>query len=257
MLKLFRWGGLTTLIEREIYRFTNVITQTVIAPVISSSLFIFIFGFALGKSIETMGGVPYLVYIVPGLMALYLIESSYNNSSSSLFLSRWSNYIQELLVTPLAYMDLVIAIIVGCLVRGIVVLLGVYCVASCFANIPISNFFLLVYFVLTIVVIFSCIGIVAALISEKFEHMAMFSSFVITPFVYLGGVFTSLSIVPPLMAKITRMNPFFYMVDGVRYAMLGSSDSPILINFTLVTVMAVVLFTTVVWLFKIGYKIRS
>jgi len=256
-MKLIRWGGLITLIEREIYRFTNVVTQTIIAPVISSFLFIFIFGFALGRSIETMAGVPYLVFIVPGLMALYLIESSYSNASSSLFLSRWSLYIQELLVTPLSYIDLVVAIIVGSLARGVVILIGVYVVASFFETIPLEHPFLLLYFVLMITIIFSSIGIIAALISEKFEHLAMFSNFVITPFVYLGGVFTSLSIVPAMMGKITKLNPFFYMVDGFRYTMLGSSDTEITINLAVITFFGIGLFTTVVWLFKIGYKIRA
>jgi len=186
-----------------------------------------------------------------------VIESAYNNASSSLFLSRWSLYIQELMVTPLSYFDLVLAIVVGSLARGLVTGLGVYVVASFFTKIPIIHPFLLVYFVIALVIIFSSIGMLVALISEKFEHMAMFNSFIIMPFVYLGGVFTSIEIVPPFLASLSRLNPFFYMVDGVRYAMLGTSDMSIQIDFILVGLIAVVLFSVVVWLFRVGYKIRS
>jgi len=137
-----RWRGLGALIEREIYRFWTVIGQTVVPPIISSFLFIFIFGFALGRAIENMGGHSYLVFIVPGLISLYLIESTYTNASSSLFLSRWSSYIQELLVTPLSYFDLVIALILGSFIRGIVTAAGVYFVAILFKPIPIEHPFL-------------------------------------------------------------------------------------------------------------------
>jgi ABC-2 type transport system permease protein len=252
-----RWGGLGALIEREIYRFLTVFTQTVMPPVISSFLFIFIFGFALGRSIQSMGGFPYMVFLVPGLIALYLIESTYTNASSSLFLSRWSFYIQELLVTPLSYIDIVIAIMTGSLVRGVFVGTGVYLISLFFAPVPIAHPWLLFYLLLAVTVIFSSIGIVTALLAEEFEHLALMTNFVITPLAYFGGVFTSLGSSPPLLQGLTRFNPFFYVVDAVRFSMLGISDAGIVFDLTLITPLAALCMAAAVWLFRIGFKIRS
>jgi len=252
-----RWGGLPALIEREIYRFMTVITQTIVPPIISSFLFVFIFGFALGKAIQTMGGFSYLVFIVPGLMCLYLIESTYTNASSSLFLSRWSFYIQELLVTPLSYFDLVIALIIGSLVRGVATIAGVYLVASLFSHIPITHPWLFVYFLILIGVIFSSLGIITGLLSEAFEHLALMTNFIITPLTYFGGVFTSLEIAPPLLQAFSKVNPFFYMVNGFRYSMLGSSDVSIGMSIGVISGAAVLCFFSAVGLFQIGFKLRT
>ncbi len=254
---MMRWRGLGALIEREIYRFVTVISQTVVPPIISAFLFIFIFGFALGKAIQSMAGLPYLVFIVPGLIALYLIESTYTNASSSLFLSRWSFYIQELLVTPLSYIDLVTAIIVGSFARGICTAAGVYIVALLFQPVPIIYPWLLIYFMIMICIIFSSVGILVGLISEKWEHLAVINNFVITPLTYFGGVFTSLKILPGFLVTLSYFNPFFYMVDGVRFSMLGVSDFSIYVSFVLVTVLAALFFSAAVYLFKIGYKLRT
>ena len=254
---MIRWRGLGALIEREIYRFTTVIGQTVVPPIISSFLFIFIFGFALGRAIETMNGVPYLVFIVPGLIALHLIESAYTNASSSLFLSRWSFYIQELLVTPLSYMELVTAIIVGSFARALFTSIGVYVVASFFQPIPIMYPWILFYFLVMVCIIFSSIGILTGLLSEKWEHLAVINNFVITPLTYFGGVFTSLKILPHMLVTFSRFNPFFYIVDGVRFSMLGTSDAPIQISMVLITILAVLFFSGAVYLFKLGFKLRT
>jgi len=254
---MFRWGGLASLIDREIYRFSCVFAQTVAPPVVTSFLFIFIFGFALGKSIQSMGGFPYLVFMVPGLVALYLIESTYTNSSSSLFLSRWSSYIQELLVTPLSYTDLVLAITVGSIARAIFTCAGVYLVSLLFYPVPIHHPWLLLYLFSAIGMTFSSLGILTGLISEEWEHLAILSNFVITPLTYFGGVFTSLSSLPHFLTIISRFNPLFYMVDSIRFSMLGASDLPISLSLTVVTVAAILSFSTAVWLFKIGYKLRT
>jgi len=204
-----------------------------------------------------MSGVPYLVFIVPGLMSLYLIESTYTNASSSLFLSRWSSYIQELLVTPLSYVDLVTAITLGSLVRGIVTAAGVYLVALIFEPIPIQHPWLFVYLSVAICIIFSSVGILTGLLSEKWEHLAIINNFVITPLTYFGGVFTSLEVLPDFLVKVSHYNPFFYMIDGMRYSMLGVADAPVFISVGLTTVAAAVFFSLTVYLFKLGYKLRT
>jgi len=254
---MFKWGGLMALIDREIYRFACVFTQTVAPPIVTSFLFIFIFGFALGKTIHEMAGFPYLVFMVPGLIALYLIESTYTNSCSSLFLSRWSSYIQELLVTPLAYVDLVIAITIGSIARGFFTCAGVYLISLLFSPIPIAHPGLLAYLFIAVGIIFSSLGVVVGLVSEEWEHLAVMTNFVITPLTYFGGVFTSIQNAPSFLVYVSHFNPFFYMVDSIRFSMLGSSDTSITVSTGVVTVAAILFFSTAVWLFKIGYKLRS
>ena len=253
----FRWGGLIALIDREIYRFACVFAQTVAPPIVTSFLFIFIFGFALGKTIQNMGGFPYLIFMVPGLIALYLIENTYTNSCSSLFLSRWSSYIQELLVTPLSYVDLVIAITIGSLARGIFTCAGVYLISRLFSPIPIEHPWLFAYLFIAVGIIFSSLGIIVGLVSEEWEQLAVMSNFVITPLTYFGGVFTSLDSLPSFLVTLSRFNPFFYMVDSIRFSMLGSSDLPISVSITVVSVAAALFFSITVWLFSIGYKLRT
>ena len=158
--------GFLTLVKREIVRFTCVFTQTIFPPVMSSFLYIFIFGFSLGSRIETVQGVPYLTFLIPGLMMMYIIEGSYANTSSSLFISRWANNIEELLVTPLSYLEMVAAILIGGLARSLVVTSGVYLVSLCFVQSvpvhPIWTFFFIIFVSLT----FSSVGMIVALFAD-------------------------------------------------------------------------------------------
>src|SRR3989338_5348684 len=130
------WVGFQTLVWREIVRFFSVFTQTIFPPVVSSFLYIFILGFSLGARIEQIAGVPYLTFLIPGLVMMYVIEGSYANTSSSLFISRWANNIEELLVTPLSYFEMVLAILIGGLARSLTVAFGVYLVSLCFVQFP-------------------------------------------------------------------------------------------------------------------------
>jgi len=249
--------GFYTLIKREIVRFTCVFTQTIFPPVMSSFLYIFIFGFSLGRSIDTVQGVPYLTFLIPGLMMMYVIEGSYANTSSSLFISRWANNIEELLVTPLSYVEMVAAILIGGLARSIVVTSGVYLVSLCFVQTlpvyPLWTFFFIIFVSLT----FSSVGMITALFAEEFEHLSLITTFVITPLVFLGGVFHSMSMVPAALRWITQINPMFYMVSGLRYGMLGQADVPLTKCIIVVLALFGVLFSLTVYLFHIGFKLRK
>ena len=222
-----RMIGFTTLVRREIVRFTCVFTQTIFPPVVSSFLYIFIFGFSLGGRIETVQGAPYLVFLIPGLIMMYVIESAYANTSSSLFISRWANNIEELLVTPLSYLEMVAAILIGGLARSLVVVSGVYAVSLCFVRFLPAHPAVMFYFVVLVSLIFSAAGMITALFAEEFEHLSLITTFVITPLIFLGGVFHSLSMVPAPLRWITQFNPIFYMINGMRYGMIGRSDASI------------------------------
>lgn len=250
--------GLLTLARREVVRFFVVYSQTLLPPLISSTLFLFVFGLSLGRSIGTLpSGVPYLHFMVPGLVMMHLIESPYANTSSSLFISRWHNMIQELLVSPLSYFEMVLGLLAGGVCRGLIVGTGVYAVTLCFARFPLAHPLLVLYFFATVTVIFACLGLVVGLWADGFEKLSFWSTFVITPLVYFGGVFHSVEMVPEVLRWLTRLNPVFYLVNGLRYGMLGVADADVRVCAAVAALMAAGLFAAVERLFRAGYKLRS
>lgn len=252
------YTGFLTLVKREIVRYCVVFSQTLLPPLISSALFIFVFGFSIGRNLSVdITGVTYLQFMVPGLVMMNLIEGSYSNSSSSLFISRWHNMIQEILLSPLSYFEMVLGLLIGGVTRGMLVGAGVYCVSLIFTQFPIQHPFIVLYFFVMVTIIFSCLGLMVGLWAEGFEKLSFWSTFVLTPLIYFGGVFHSVAMVPAPLQALTKLNPIFYMVNGIRYGMLGVSDVPVASSMILVAVMAVLLFIAVERLFSVGYKLRS
>jgi len=250
--------GVLTLSKREIYRFITTAGQTIFPPLISSALFMYIFGVTIGSRIDfSSTGLSFLGFIVPGLMTMHLISSSYENTTSSLFIARWHNHIQEVLLAPLSYFEMVLGLLAGGVVRGISVCTGVYLVSLLFNPAGIHNPFLLFYFMVTISVVFACAGMMAALWAEDFGMLSVWNIYVIIPLVFMGGVFHPMDMLPNIVQKISLFNPMFYLVNGVRYSMTGIADTSILLCVLLSFVFAIIFFFFTVYLFKIGYKIRT
>lgn len=250
--------GVLTLSKREIYRFLTVAGQTIFPPLISSALFMYIFGVALGSRIDfTTTGMSYLSFIVPGLMTMHLISSAYENTTSSLFIARWHNHIQEVLLAPLSYLEMVLGLLAGGVARGIVVCMGVYLVSLVFAPIPIRHPLLLIYFILTISVIFACAGMMAALWAEDFGMLSVWNIYLIIPLVFMGGVFHPMSMLPKFVRNISHFNPMFYLVNGIRYSVAGTSDTSVVVCAVLSLILAAAFFFFTVYLFRIGYKLRT
>ncbi len=250
--------GFQSLVKREIVRFFIVFSQTIVPPLISSALFIFVFGFSVGRNLNLLvEGVSYLNFLVPGLVMMHLIESSYTNTSSSLFISRWHNHIQEVLLSPLSYFEMVLALLIGGITRGLLTATGVYLVSLFFTHFVFFDYFITIYFFLVVTVIFSSLGLIVGLWAEGFEKLSVWGTFVITPLIYFGGVFHSLEMVPEPLKIVTKLNPIFYLVNGLRYGMLGVSDANIVFSMVLAALLAIGLFWTVERLFRKGYKLRS
>ncbi len=250
--------GTASLAKREIFRFLSVATQTVFPAILSASLFMFIFGVAIGNRIDfTSAQVSYFSFIVPGLMTMHLISTSYENTSFSLFLGRWHNHIQELLLSPLSYFEMVLGLLAGGVMRGVVVCTGIYLVSLMFGNFPALHPLYLLYFMVMVSVIFSCIGMLAALWAEDFNMLNMWNIYLIIPLVLLGGVFHPVHLLPQIVQDISLFNPMFYLVQGIRYSVTGVSDISIVISALVTLVMAAVFFNVAVFLFKIGYKLRT
>ncbi len=250
--------GVLTLSKREIYRFITTAGQTIFPPLISSALFMYIFCVAIGSRIDfSSTGLSFLGFIVPGLMTMHLISSSYENTTSSLFIARWHNHIQEVLLAPLSYFDMVLGLLAGGVVRGLSVCTGVYLVSLLFEPMGIHNPFLLFYFMVTISIIFSCAGMMAALWAEDFGMLSVWNIYVIVPLVFMGGVFHPMDMLPAMIQKISQFNPMFYLVSGVRYSVTGISDTSIGLCALLSFIFTACFFFFTVFLFKIGYKIRT
>jgi ABC-2 type transport system permease protein len=250
--------GVIALSKREISRFLSVATQTIFPPLVTSVLFMLIFGVAIGGRLDfSATGLSYLGFIIPGLMTMHAISSSYENTASSLFIARWHNHIQEVLLSPLSYFEMVLGLLAGGIARGIIVSCGVFIISNLFVPAAIHNIFLLLYFLTTITVIFSCAGMLGALWAEDFGMLTVWNTYVIIPLVLLGGVFHPVSMLPESVQMISKFNPMFYLVNGVRYSVTGVAQAPVILSMAVSLSMALILFYSTVYLFKIGYKLRT
>jgi ABC-2 type transport system permease protein len=247
--------GLLTLIEREYYRFARLAAQTIAPPVIMTGLFVVIFGYSMGSRIEAISGFPYILYILPGLAGMGAITNSYSNSSTSLYMARIDRSIENILVAPLSNLKIVTAFVVGGVTRGLVV--GVVTVAAALAltNLSVAHYGWAFLVLTLIAATFSSLGVVSALWAEDWDHLATFSNFVITPFVYLGGVFYSVSMLPGIWKNVSFLNPMFYFIEAFRWAVLGKADLSPALSITVTAVFAVAILSAAVHLFRIGYKL--
>jgi len=250
--------GVISLSKREIIRFFSLAGQTVFPPVVSSILFMYIFGVAIGNRIDfSSTGLSYLQFIVPGLVTMHLISSSYENTTSSLFIARWHNHIQEVLLSPLSYFEMVLGLLAGGLARGIVVSMGVFLGSLIFVPLTIQHLFWLLYFIMTISVIFSCAGMLGALWAEDFGMLSVWQIYLILPLILLGGVFHPVAMLPRPIQLISQFNPMFYLVEAIRYSVTGVAQTSIWLCAGVSLGMALIAFYFTVYLFKIGYKLRT
>jgi len=248
---------LITLIKREVNRFLRIWTQSLIPPMLTSSLFIIIFGYSLGSRISEVAEVPYLNFILPGLLMMGVIMSAYASTSFSLFIQKFHGSIQELLVAPIAYWQIIAGFTAAAMLRSFIVGSGILAVSLLFTSITIYNVFILFSFIILVSMLFSFAGIVTALWAENFDQINVFSTFLITPLTYLGGVFYSVEMLPPFWAGLAKFNPILYMVDGFRYGFIGVSDVPVLYSFLVVFFLTLVFFIICVHMFRTGYKLRT
>ncbi len=242
--------------RREVSRLLRVWKQTIIPPIVTSLLYILIFGYSLGSRITNIDGVSYLEFIFPGLIMMGVISSSYSNTSSSLYISKFQRNIQEVLVAPISYLSIIAALSAGSIVRSILVASGTIIIGSLFAGLHIVNVAVILYFLLMGILLFAFAGILTGLWADSFDEMTIFSTFVVTPLTYLGGVFYSIDMLPGIWKTISLFNPIYYLVDGFRYGFFGNSSSPLWLSFLVVTSITVIFAGTCIILFRKGYKIR-
>lgn len=249
--------GVWTIIKREIKRTTKIVNQVIWPPIISTLLYAFVFGISIGARIKEIDGISYLEFLIPGLIMMSVIENSYSEGSASLFIAKFTNSIQELLIAPLSYFEIVIGYLVGGIIRGLVIGNLIFLVGKLFLNTSIKYYFYYVIFMILVSLIFTSIGAMVALWAETFDDLAILSTFFITPLVFLGGVFHSINLLPANLQKLSLFNPLFYMIDGFRYSMTGVSVVHVLRSLGVVFLFAVIAFLFVLFLFAKGYKIKE
>lgn len=244
-----------TLIEREYYRFLRLAGQTLLPPILMTVLFIVIFGYSLGTRIREISGFSYIIYILPGLAGMGVINNAYSNVITSLYMARTDRSIENILVTPNSYLKIVSAFVIGGVTRGLVVGGLTLAAAVPLTGLSITSIPITLIQMIGMAVIFSSLGVITALWAETWDHLATINNFVITPFVYLGGVFYSIKMLPTFWRHISAVNPLFYMIDGLRWSVLGRSDIAPLISIGTTMLLAAVSFGVAVYLFRKGYKL--
>ena len=241
------WIPFFALLRREIWRFYKVIAQTVMTPMITSSLYLLIFGVSLGQSINTGEGIPYLAFLIPGLVMMATLNNSFQNSSSSISIAKFSGELEDLRAAPLSTSQIIWAMSLGGLTRGMIVGTITYLVGMGFYYVYEGEIFtvahplILLFFLIGGGLAFAKLGLGVAVWAKSFDQLSAVGSFVLLPLIYLGGVFFSLGGLHPFWQKVSQFNPMLYFINGVRYGILGKSDVS-LSTAAIVTLVALIFF---------------
>ena len=253
------WLGLWTLYVKEVRRFIKVVFQTVVAPVISTLLFLIVFTQALGGVRPDVNGVPFIAFLAPGLIMMAVLTNAFTNSSSSLIIAKVQGSIVDVLMPPLSAAELTVAIVAGAATRGLMV--GAITAATCAVymalfGIPmgVSNFWAILYFSASAAVIFGAIGAIGGIWADKFDQMAAITNFVITPLTFLSGTFYSVANLPEPFLTISHYNPVYYLIDGFRSGFTGVAEAPIWIGVSSTLVLALGFTIACYLLIRSGYK---
>ncbi|TSC69703.1 MAG: antibiotic transport system permease protein [Parcubacteria group bacterium Gr01-1014_70] len=248
--------GLWTFIRRELRRFLRVGIQTLITPWISALLYIFVFGRVVGARINWIQGVEYIDFVLPGILMMNIIMSAFMQTAFGLYFQRFTRHIEEVLVAPLAYWEMIIGHIIGGVLRAVLVGLGIYVIAIFFSAANFAHVGLFIFYALSVAVLFSFIGLLIGLWAQNFEQLNILNTFVIMPLSFLGGMFNSITMLPLFLQRIVLFNPFFYFIDGIRYAMIGIRETNAGIGVAVIIGSLTVLGGLVWHLFRIGYRLR-
>jgi ABC-2 type transport system permease protein len=253
----FNWIGFFTLYNKEIKRFLNVGTQTLIAPAVTTLLFYMIFTIALGRGSIKINSYDFSEFLAPGLICMAILQNAFANTSSSILISKVQGNIVDILMPPLSETELTCAFALGGITRGLVV--GVIVAITIYLLVPlkIHSLFCILYFSISSALFLSLLGIFCGVWSQKFDHMAALTNFVITPLTFLSGTFYSISKLPETWQFIAYFNPFFYMIDGFRYGFLGVNDGNIVVGIVFLFIGNMTSIFICMKIFKKGYRLKN
>ena len=251
------WVGLWTIIRRDTARIMRVPIQVFVAPWISALLFIFIFGFVVGPRIATIGGHRYLEFVLPGILMMNVINAAFLQSTSQIYFQRFLRYIEETLVAPLSYVEMIAGSLAVVILRSVATALGILVIAAAFGVTTIYNIWEFLFWVIAVSTIFGLLGIIVGLWAKNFEQLTVLNVFFITPLSFVGGVFNTVNMLPGWLRWLAYGNPFFYFINGLRHAMIGFSEGSEAFGVAVTLTLCAILAVTVWRLFSIGYGLRE
>lgn len=249
--------GFYTLLRRECYRFLSIPRQTVAGPLLETYLYIGVFGAALGSRISEINGHPYVVFIIPGLVLMAMCINAFANNSSSLSQQKMMHAIDDQLASPVSNLSLLAAYTLGGFLRGAIIATITLITASLLIDIPLAHPFILITSLLFSGLFFASLGVFVGLRAETFDQISFYQTFILQPLIFLGGIFYSVSLLPEPFHTLTQFNPIFYMINTVRYGMLGSSDTNPYWALIAIIVAALCMIAINAYLFKRGFKLRG
>jgi len=251
------WLGLWTLLVKEVRRFLKVYFQTVLAPVVTTLLFLAVFALATGQSRGLVSGVPYEQFLAPGLIMMAITQNAFANTSSSLIIAKVQGNIVDLLMPPLSPLEQTVAVALGGVARGLLVGAAVLLAMLTFIPLHVASLPLVLFHALTASLLLSFLGMAGGIWAEKFDHLASVTNFIITPLSFLSGTFYSVERLPGLVKTLAKIDPFFYMIDGFRAGFIGHSDGDITTGIIVMLGMNLVMGFTAYRMFKSGYKLKA
>ncbi|MBT6093587.1 MAG: ABC transporter permease [Rhodospirillaceae bacterium] len=250
------WIGLWTLYMREVRRFTKVYTQTLMAPVVTTLLFLAVFALALGGAARSVAGIPFMQFLAPGLIVMAIAQNSFANTSSSLMSAKVQGSIVDTLMPPLTAFEINFGLAMGGMTRGIVVGVVVSVAMNIAVDMQIHSLAHIVFHGVMASLMLAQLGILGAMWAQKFDQIAAVTHFVITPLSFLSGTFYSIQRLPETAQTAAHFNPFFYMIDGFRYGFIGHADGNVSIGIAVMLAINITLWTVCTRLFHIGYKLK-
>jgi ABC-2 type transport system permease protein len=249
--------GLVWLCKRETLRVSKLWTQTVLAPVISSILFILVFGLSLGGRLDQVSDVDYEVFIVPGLITMGMVQAAYANNASSIFQARFDRYIHDVLSAPMRPWQVTFGFTVGGVVRALAIGASLLVLAALLVDVPVERPFALLAAVALGLVLFSALGVVVGIYAETWDHTTFIANIVILPLAFVGGVFYSVEVLPSPWEELSHFNPVFYLVNAVRFGFLGESDVSVWLSLGVTAALAVPVYAWSQWLFTTGRRLKA
>jgi ABC-2 type transport system permease protein len=257
MIKREHYIALKTIVRKETTRILRIWSQTLLPPLITQTLYFIIFGKFIGSQVRAINGIGYMAFIVPGLVMMAVINSSYANVVSSFFSAKFQRNIEEVLVSPTPDWVIIAGYVLGGVVRGVVVGILVFLVSLFFVHPVVTHWWAVIVFMLFSSVVFSLAALINGIYARNFDEVAFFQNFILTPFIYLGGVFYSIHSLPPLCQKASLYNPLVYMVNGFRYGFFGFSDVDPGACLAILVLLTIILSVVNLFLFKKGIGLKN
>ena len=249
-------SGLVALTGREVLRVLKLWTQTVAAPVVSSFLFILVFGLSLGDRIKEIDGVPYEVFIVPGLITMAMVQAAYANNSASVFQGRFDRYLNDILSAPMRPWEINLSLSLGGVVRALLIGISLLVLAMLVTDVTVAEPLMLLLAIALALILFASLGVIVGIYAESWDHTAFVNNLAILPLTFLGGVFYSVDSLPSPWQEVSHVNPIFFLVQSVRYGFTGTSDVSVWVALAVTGGLAAVCVAWSTWLFSTGRKLK-